>query len=220
MIVDASDDCNVANFHLGATADTREWNIKVTQYACGDENGGPDGCLQYFTGVSGTISSFNFPTSSSKIIATTTHLSSQCYTICIRQEQGKCSICYTTAHSALTGHSPSNQASFGLSAMQGTPTTHDQQCSTDFISIPNAEGHPATGTVAGVQRICGKFFTVGATVNLGVSVCSKVVPFRIMFKTDANEATGNMANDGNVNEQAGTPGGIVGFSLNYVEQDC
>ena len=31
---------------------------------------GPDGCLQYFTGTSGTVSSFNFPTTSATIGST------------------------------------------------------------------------------------------------------------------------------------------------------
>ena len=63
MIVDASNDCNQVTFHLGADQSvTRQWNIKVTQFECGNEMGGPCGCLQYFTGQSGTIASFNFPT--------------------------------------------------------------------------------------------------------------------------------------------------------------
>ena len=32
-----------------------------------------------------------------------THLSSQCYTICFRQEEGKCAICYATASYILGG---------------------------------------------------------------------------------------------------------------------
>ena len=28
---------------------------------------GPDGCLQYFTGTTGTVSSFNFPTTTSTV---------------------------------------------------------------------------------------------------------------------------------------------------------
>ena len=56
MILDASDQCNTALFTLGGTGSTsRSWEIKVTQYECGDENGGPDGCLQYFTGNTGTF---------------------------------------------------------------------------------------------------------------------------------------------------------------------
>ena len=46
-------------------------------------------------------------------------------------------------------------------------------------------------------------------------------PFRIQFKTDANElpttAAGTDATDA---EQMVAPGGIVGFNLNFVQQSC
>ena len=39
MIVDASDACNVATFQIGdATTTSRQWEIKVTQFVCGEEN--------------------------------------------------------------------------------------------------------------------------------------------------------------------------------------
>ncbi len=57
MIVDASDKCNTVTFDIsGGSTATRSWDIKVTQYACGEDTlGGPDNCLQYFTGTSGTV---------------------------------------------------------------------------------------------------------------------------------------------------------------------
>ena len=57
VILDASDECQSANFNLDPTTTTsRQWDIKVTQYACGDEDkAGPDGCLQYFTGTTGVV---------------------------------------------------------------------------------------------------------------------------------------------------------------------
>ncbi len=35
---------------------------------------GPDGCLQYFTGTTGTVSSYNFPTTSSTVGSTSRDL--------------------------------------------------------------------------------------------------------------------------------------------------
>ena len=67
MILDASaDDCQTANFNIGPqTASARQWDIRVTQYTCGQEDvAGPDGCLQYYTGSSGTIQNFAFPSAS------------------------------------------------------------------------------------------------------------------------------------------------------------
>merc|ERR1712156_721484 len=47
MIVDASTECSLANFNIGGlTTTTRKWNIRVTQYACGDyDMSGWPGCL-------------------------------------------------------------------------------------------------------------------------------------------------------------------------------
>ena len=44
-------------------------------------------------------------------------------------------------------------------------------------------------------------------------------PFKIIFKTDANEMT--IANGDNANnEQSGIPGGIVGFQLTFNQIGC
>ena len=83
----------------------------MTQFSCGSESGGPPGCLQYFTGASGVISSFNFPRD---LTRAATHLSNQFYTVCLRREEGMCSVCYTPATDGVDDDS-SNQASFGLS---------------------------------------------------------------------------------------------------------
>ena len=52
----------------------------------------PSACLQYYTGVSGTIKSFNFDGSE-----TGPHLASQSYAICIRDEALYCSIEYAAS---------------------------------------------------------------------------------------------------------------------------
>ena len=39
---------------------SRTFSVKITQIECGAVNRGVEGCLQYHTGVSGTISSFNY----------------------------------------------------------------------------------------------------------------------------------------------------------------
>lgn len=57
VILDASSDCQTAVFTLnGNTGTTRNWDIKVTQYACGESDiSGPPGCLQYYTETYGVI---------------------------------------------------------------------------------------------------------------------------------------------------------------------
>lgn len=71
VIVDVSSGCHQATFSIGNDMTiNRQWDIRVTQYRCGQEFGGPPGCLQYFTGRTGRISSFNFPTQSNMIGST------------------------------------------------------------------------------------------------------------------------------------------------------
>jgi hypothetical protein len=47
-------------------------------------------------------------------------------------------------------------------------------------------------------------------------------PFKIIFKTDANEVTitAGATGDASMNEQADSPGGIVGFQLSFVQISC
>ena len=52
----------------------------------------PEGCLQFFRGVSGTIRSYNFD------LNTGQQLSNQDYTACIRQERNFCGIRYTACN--------------------------------------------------------------------------------------------------------------------------
>ena len=64
----------------------RVWQIKVSQIPC---NSNLAGCYQYYTGVSGTLTSFNFnnPDSTRQV-----HLAGLDYTICVRREKGHCCI--------------------------------------------------------------------------------------------------------------------------------
>ncbi len=79
--------------------------------------------------------SYNFPTNTNTIGATSegrrellenkagnsfqtilaTHLSSQCYTICVRREEGFCSICYIPSVTDDANDAAAMQNSFGLS---------------------------------------------------------------------------------------------------------
>ena len=44
----------------------------MIQFECGDTQAGQTGCLQYFTGATGTIASFNFPMGLTTVAATGT----------------------------------------------------------------------------------------------------------------------------------------------------
>ena len=49
----------------------------------------PGGCIQYFTGVSGQLSSFNFKDANGRMLSNTD------YTMCIRTERNFCGIQYS-----------------------------------------------------------------------------------------------------------------------------
>ncbi|TRY61845.1 hypothetical protein TCAL_01495, partial [Tigriopus californicus] len=238
----------------------------ITQYLCGQEMGGPDGCLQYFTGNTGTIASYNFPTQSALVPLGTTHLSNQCYTMCFRQEMGKCAICYQVATMGVVGVGQKGvilrnlMAFLYFSATQEVIATgeNEKDCSSDYLMIPGARrDSPILGSpmfVVGVtpvitvfnSRICGRFFHLALVRNSRTdnteSICCEGTiwflncnldsergnlffsasqkPFRISFKTDADEKTLAATNDAELNEQSVAPGGIIGFNLNWALQDC
>jgi len=73
----------VATFTIGATSTVATWRVKVNQIECHSTSKAPADCMQYLTGISGGISSLNYPTTALTDIA---------YTICVRREYGFCGI--------------------------------------------------------------------------------------------------------------------------------
>lgn len=68
---------------------SRTWKIKITQIRCPSSYKAPEGCLQYFMGVSGTIRTYNFD------FVGGMQLANQDYSSCIRMERNFCGIRYT-----------------------------------------------------------------------------------------------------------------------------
>lgn len=68
---------------------SRSFSIKVTQIECNSLAKASDGCLQYFTGVSGQMFSFNYNDASGLMLSNTD------YSICVRTERNFCGIQYT-----------------------------------------------------------------------------------------------------------------------------
>ncbi|TRY62048.1 hypothetical protein TCAL_13257, partial [Tigriopus californicus] len=213
MILDSSDKCNKASFDFSGTATSRQFDIKVTQFACGDEMGGKarwllaifywdnriirevsnfEGrgkiCLKESMSSNLALFDFNFPTTGTTVTSTVTHLSSQCYTMCFRQEEGKCAICFDTVIPGAATAAVIDQGSFGLSiSSDGDPKgTQDTGCSTDYLQVNKT---------------------------------SAQTPFRVLFKTDSDEDL-TATTDSSTSEQVDGPGGIIGFYLNYALQDC
>ena len=134
----------------------------------------PSNCLQYFTGTSGTVSSFNW-----KDVAgtTTRQLANQAYNICFRTElvssQVVNSLCLTPCKTTTTGLPYSiSGATAGSSqlAAQGS-------CNNDFLIFANGFD-PTLGTTGGNpatnvnDRFCGDIFAVQAAAAApSITVC-------------------------------------------------
>jgi hypothetical protein len=227
MYVDASDAGHVASFFLSTSSTTsRFWSMKVYQYECNGWGAGPQGCLQYFTASTGTVASFNFPTTSSSTTSTVTHLSNQHYAMCFRRVSGYCAICFTPTRS--TPSAVIAQATFGVSVSPSSSIAQsaiDGTCTSDYVGIVNgvtaAIAAISTVTTPGLYRVCGRVWaaTAAQAISSAVSVCSRTRPFRLNFYTDADETvtTANMADSNELDE---APGGTVGFSLDWTQISC
>jgi len=229
LYADINADCITPAFLFGASTNTRQYRIKTTQYVCGDEMGGPIGCLQYFTAVTGTVASFNYPLGTTAIGAnpTITHLSDQHYDICFRRASGNCRLCFSPTVENAAGTVP---ASYGLG--EAAATTNNGRtgvsCTADYLIIPEgvnaAVGNPSsTSAQANNNRICGREFTTAAE-SIPRTICTSRVPFSIKFRTNQDEDTklNNRAikNDETVNTATGVPPGYLGFSLNFLQEAC
>ncbi|KAL0103614.1 hypothetical protein PUN28_017709 [Cardiocondyla obscurior] len=194
---------------------SRSWKVRISQIRCSTIYRAEEGCLQYFTGVSGQLKSFNYdPT-------TGLQLSNQDYSICIRMERNFCGIqymaCSDDAQDVMmtTGFGISGQVmrsnAFTLTGnTQGTQIVSmtGTNCMTDWLSIPCAMnlGRLSSTPITCVDRLCGGTFNSEAQNLNGSSVISTVKPFRLIFHTDSTEAPGDVGNRG--------------FCLNYVQQPC
>lgn len=230
MIVDSDGvTCAKANFGLGGLATSRAWDIMVTQYRCGEEAGGPPGCLQWHMNAAGSVRSFNFPELARGAVATDeiVHLSSQMYEICIRKPAGSSRICYTqcTVGAAISMNA-NMMDTFGIGLSANGAAANEQSalgtdCNTDWVQIIGGTTDAiATIGTNGVSnsRFCGRYLAPtekqqGDGTNPIVSVCTATAPYRVGVNFDADEASG-IAN-ADMSEDAGLPSGALGFSICY-----
>lgn len=228
MIIDSDgSSCQVANFLIGtSTTTTRSWNIRVTQYACGQEDSsGPPGCLQYYDQTQNIIQNYNWPTSYS---STTTvspgnqHLENQDYDICIRRASGYCYICYSAAISGIDAMNTFSLSQAG--AAKGVRI--DTACTTDYIEIPFGTTKTQAAITTGADfiesmqggRFCGYRFGLDAGTTTPSTVCSKHTPFRVGVHFDSYE---DHAGGAVITSEIHTaPTGTVGFRLTYWQVSC
>jgi len=219
MIVDTDgESCVTALFSWGLATQSRSYTIHVIQYESTNEMGGPPGCLQFFTGATGLVQTFNWQTAT-----TSTHLANQNYDVCVRKMIGMCVICWapettgSTADTTTGSFGVSNGGSgaatpkstvgrTGCSMRDPDPTAADPPTdSNDFIIIPNGVTNGAnndninpggalnTNAVAddvanAMSEFCGRYFDPTADQEDDGSICSRSVPFKLGVRFDGFEA--------------------------------
>jgi len=218
MIVDSDgSSCVTALFSFGLAAVNRRYTIHVIQYESTNEMGGPPGCLQFFTGATGLVQTFNWQTATTSV-----HLASQTYDVCVRKMIGMCVICWSPETSGVfdaTGAAIAITGSFGVNngansgdgdaksaTGAGCPDAVAAEDSNDFVIIPSGKapgnnnqevlpgGELNTNAVVanaiGEDIFCGRYLAVDAAgAGADASVCSRVTPFKLGVRFDDHEAT-------------------------------
>jgi len=199
----ATDSATLA-FSFGAVAGTRSFELKVTQYLCDSPNRPPDGCLQYHTGTTGTLRTFNFANTGD--IA---HLPNQQYSICLRQEAGFCCAKYSVCTDA---------ESWTLFRDTTPQALVDSDCSEDWVGIEGSSavcGSPETS-----NRFCGDVLSPFATADLeNVEICQCNSPFIVRIHTDGvqvDDGSGTLVDNDDVSDDVLSRG----VCLNYVQVPC
>jgi len=180
----------------------KSWNILARQIACTATWRAPTDCTQYFTGVSGTVKSYNFGQM----------LQSMDYENCIRTEAGYCRIQWQ--ESTVTSPDPfgilsTTPAATGADAGGAADATlaTEHNCYKGHISIPDMSmnGLSSLAVPLAVQSyqdmMCGAMFGIEGQ-DVPVALVSAKLPFRLGVYSIA----------------ADDPG--TGFSLDYTQLPC
>lgn len=149
-------------FTIGSTTTTRQWNIKVTAIECTAAWKAPEDCLQYYTGVANSFSSFNY--------AGGNLLQSQQYKICFRAEEGYCKIAYRQN-----------------SASSPDPFLLENDTSNSEITCPGSNVSfqlPGSATVT----ICGTNFCNTDESPVACTVTTDQIPFEFNVYVDNTAA--------------------------------
>jgi len=205
------------------TAVTRSWRIKISQFACSSPSLAPEGCLQYYTGISGNISSFNWKLTDNNMGATfSNHIANLQYSACVRRESGYCAIEWSTPspYADQKGYFSLTDAEVAatVTALAATNVkVGDADCQTDYVMIPGGwGGTDINNRQFAKDRFCGQALgycsaATGATCTKALgSVKSYVTPFQLGVVTDLSEGTATAQTDTKNR----------GFRLNFRQHPC
>jgi len=187
---------------LKHTLDTtsKSWNILARQISCTASWKAPTDCVQYYTGISGNVKSYNF--------AGAQILQSQNYDNCIRQEKGYCKIQWQQ-------NSATTPDSFQLDILNNAAATtaaNGPACIFAYVSIPDSSLDGVTGIDPGISpaatfynRYCG--IALGPTAaTTATSMTSARTPFSLGVWSAAAAQNAGPGNSG--------------FSLDYTQHPC
>jgi len=188
-VSETADDSATISFTLGDTTNN-QWKMKVTQYSCNDAGiAAQSGCFQYFTGVTGTVQSYNF--------ANSLQLATQSWKACIRQEVGYCCIQWTVISYNLSPTACDAPANTCAGATN---------CITEYITIPGGQSSTTGQPITSNSRFCGVNLNVLGYITQNTPIISCTQPFEI------GHTSGITAVGGTGVDSAGT-----GFQLSYTQ---
>jgi len=208
-------DTATLNMEIGDATDNL-WRIRVTQISCDNDNvANQEGCFQYFTGTSGTITSYG--------LQSDLMLASQNYAVCIRPEEGMCCIEYTATTWEVARGSYDNLNANALAAMLVDCVIVDSnlgtdphcagafQCYANYVIIPYVKSSEQVFAFTkmvhitqpnGYDRFCGSKLTPQGWVTAATQPHSPVIscekPFRLMHVTGVHATSGVGANANNL----------------------
>jgi len=223
-----STDAITMTFTHADLSSTKMYNVLLQQIPCDAEYKAPTDCVQYFTGLTGSVANYGFGSGDLLI--------NQEYTMCIRTEAGMCGISWCQATME-----PSGSQTFKMSAPVAANTVKTEVCNSateavviiPHMSLDGISTLPMYGTIAAaaaatsagastnqafVNRQCGGLFGAwgttatgqvnAAAIATGVGQClvSRVQPFTVGFSHGA-VPTANQAQDN-------------GFRLEYTQVPC
>ena len=202
MYLEVLDTCNSLTMSWLPGKAIPTWSIRMTQHSCTDWWRAPPDCLQYVTGSSGIVQSFNYDGG--------VHLANQRYQICFRIERGMCTMSYYASPTSFRISGPSTTA---------TANVGSGSCTEDYITIPGGT-NPAlpTGPTAPLQyinRFCGGILSyIDASTSTYATISTTFVPFRVGVYTDGGEQDTFTA------PATYAPQYSVGFQLYYSQTAC
>jgi len=208
LYLDASSSCHQMDTVISSTdtSTNRQWNIKVSQIECSSQMLPPGGCLQYFTGTSGYLYNFGRLSSTVDGASTSKHLANQDYTMCIRREEGYCSMEYFSKYDT-------SDQGFAVSA--GTTGLFGSvDCTADYIQIPNLIAQNPTTPVSSTEalvttlgdRICGNSWAVHPAGNAAQTYITFTTPYTVGVHFDGDETS--------TNENS------AGFAILFTQKKC